>query len=656
MDSYKSLRGIKWLISALLLAFIVSQTLINSPAHSSQASSHAPIWGSKPVFSYFALTGSLAEAMQDELSISEDEFAAIRRTAQQEAADLRRLEASSLPIIQDSDLSLPEKRAQIAASGYNLRVLEILAASQAQLKRELGAATYTRLVDWIERRWSVEQELHGTASMESTAGGRTYSIYATRFDATSYIVALPDGCLKIANGGNHLCDDSGYATGQNYSVRLSYKASTTAKVGDSGPWNVDDNYWSGVDDPQPRRLFPDLPVGMPEAQAAYFDNYNDGEDQFGRTVTAPFGIDLNRDVSIDIGLNPGVNDWIDVTFLWTDGWDDIQSKYVLLKSPSTLTPPYTGDMCVTAWHRISGYDDHAYLTLNVNDASLSTNWAEWKPNFPSSGEYKVLAFVPDHPPIDWLCPSKEIARDTGDARYTIQHDNGTKTVSRNQGPLANMWLDLGTYEFSKGSGAQVKLTDLTGEESYSRTVAFSAMLFLSLDYPDPTPVPTPTVTPIPTPTPAPFVWTGSGIAPPSTTISIPVGLSHLQPPGLGVASIDVHYDPALLQAVSCQPDPQGVFDSQNCDPTHEQDGVNPDILRFGLGSLSGVSGNALLAELGFRAVGPEGVAAPLSVVIQVFETPSGETISIPAYGGLVCIAPCRSLSYLPALLRELLLP
>ncbi len=656
MDSYQSLRGIKWLISAMLLAFIVSQTIINSPAYISQASTRTPIWGTKPVLSYFALTASLSEAMRADLSLSEAEFAVIYRAAQQEAENLHTLEASSLPIIQDEDLSHPEKQAQIAASGYNQRVLDILAVSQVQLENDLDPNTYARLVDWTEQRWLVEQELHGTASAERTAGARSYSIYATRFDADSYIVALPDGCLKIANGGNHLCDDSGYATGQNYSVRLNYKSSTTAKVGDSGPWNVDDNYWSGVDDPQPRRLFPDLPVGMPEAQAAYFDNYNNGKDQFGRTVTAPFGIDLNRDVSIDIGLNPGVNDWIEVAFLWTDGWDDIQSKYVLLKSPSTLTPPYTGDMCVTAWHRISGYDDHAYLTLNVNSASLSTNWAEWKPNFPSSGEYKVLAFVPDHPPIDWLCPSKELPRDTGDASYTIQHANGTKTVSRNQGPLANMWLDLGTYDFSKGSGAQVKLTDVTGEESYSRTVAFSAMLFLSLDYPDPTPVPTPTSTPTPTPTPAPFVWAGSGIAPPSTTISIPVGLSHLQPPGLGVASIDVQYDPALLEAVSCQPDPQGVFDSQNCDPAFEQDGVNPDTLRFGLGSVNGVSGNPRLAELGFRAVGPEGAAAPLGLVIQVFESPTGGGISIPAFGGLVCIAPCRSLAYLPVLLRGLLLP
>jgi hypothetical protein len=68
-------------------------------------------------------------------------------------------------------------------------------------------------------------------------------------------------------------------------------------------------------------MFADLALGMPEAQAAYFNGYNGGVDQFGREVTAPFGIDLARQVSIDIGLEPGKNDWIDVSFMWTEGWD-----------------------------------------------------------------------------------------------------------------------------------------------------------------------------------------------------------------------------------------------------------------------------------------------------------------------------------------------
>ena len=638
-------------ISIIVLLPVLAAWLggVRSISLASQAAASDPVWGSKPVLSYFALTASLSEVMRLELGLSEAQFASIRQAAQQEAQRLRKLELSSLDIVQDEELSLAEKRARIDVSGYNQRVVDLLADTHAQLESGLGVADTARLVDWIEGRWLEEQELHGLASIDQTSLARTYSVYATRFDTDSYIVALPDQCLKRANAGSHVCDNSGYSTGQNYSVRLEYQDSVTAKVGESGPWNVDDNYWSGVGDPQPRRLFPDLKAGMPEAQAAYFDDYNNGEDQFGRTVTAPYGIDLADQVSIDIGLNPGVNDWIEVTFLWTDGWDEIQSDYVLLTEPSDLTPPYTGDMCVTAWHRITGYGDHAYLTLNVSEASQSTNSAEWQADLPASGEYQVLAFVPDHPPIDWLCPAKEIPRDTASAKYTVYYDGGQKSVSRDQGPLANMWLDLGTYDFS-GDG-KVTLSDVTGEEDLSHTVAFSAVLFRSLDYPEPTPEPTPTATPTPTPTPAPFIWAGSGIAPPSTTITIPVGASHLQLPGLGTANIDVQYDPARVEAVGCQPDPAGVFDSQSCDLSLEKDGVNPDALRFSLGSAAGVSGNSLLAQLGFRAVGAEGEVARLDLIVQVFETPLGEPITVQAYDGLVCIAPCSNLAYLPLILH-----
>jgi len=87
-------------------------------------------------------------------------------------------------------------------------------------------------------------------------------------------------------------------------------------------------------------MFADLALGMPEAQAAYFNGYNGGVDQFGREVTAPFGIDLARQVSIDIGLEPGKNDWIDVSFMWTEGWDG-GSKSKPPKSDGTAQPQPT---------------------------------------------------------------------------------------------------------------------------------------------------------------------------------------------------------------------------------------------------------------------------------------------------------------------------
>jgi hypothetical protein len=647
-----------WLWLTCLVTLLLGAASVRYTAISTRAASASPVWGSKPVLSYFLLTESLAETLRSELGLSDAQYDLLRDIAIEENDRLRALEVSSLPILQDEGLSLTDKRQQIDASGYNQNVLDVVGETQSALQSELDETTYNRLVEWIEQRWLIEQEAHGMSNIDTQTGERTYSIYATRFDTGSYIVALPDGCLKIANGGNSLCNDSGYDTGENYSVRLEYEDSTTARVGDSGPWNVDDNYWSGLGDPQPRRLFPDLPTGMPEAQAAYFDDYNDGEDQYGRKVTAPFGIDLADEVSVDIGLDIGKNDWIDVTFQWTDGWDDIQAEVVLLKEPSELEPPYTGDMCETAWHRITGYDDHAYLTLNVDDPSQSTNSAEWRPDFPEAGEYQVLAYVPNHSPIEWECPSQTIQRDTSDATYTIEHAGGSDRVSGNQRPLANMWLDLGTYEFEAGRSGKVTLDDVTDEESYTRTVAFSAMLFRKLVYPTPTPefTATPTVTPTPTPTPAPFVWTGDGIAPPGGVITIPLGASYIQPPGVVSTTLNLSYDPDILEPVACKADPQDVFAAQACDLDYERDGTDPDTLQLSLGSASGVSGSPKLAEVGFSVLGVSGETSLLDVVIQAFSGPGGAPISVTGFDGRVCVAPCRKINFLPVLLRALLFP
>ena len=49
-------------------------------------------------------------------------------------------------------------------------------------------------------------------------------------------------------------------------------------------------------------MWKDLPRCMPEAQAAFFHNYNRGEDQFGREVGNPAGIDITPAVARRMGL------------------------------------------------------------------------------------------------------------------------------------------------------------------------------------------------------------------------------------------------------------------------------------------------------------------------------------------------------------------
>ena len=275
----------------------------------------------KPVLEYLLLTPSISADLAEETTLTPLQLGIARSIARLEATQLRRLERESLPIISDPRLTLEQKRAAIQHMGYNQRVAAITRTSGQILSLLLDAKSLTALSAWMARRWRLEQAAHGITSFSPRQAERSYKIFATRYDSGGrYAVALPDKCLKFANAGNHVCDSDGYQVNQGYMVILSYDGSTGAEVWESGPWNVDDNYWSTLGDPQPRRMFADLPLGMPEAQAAYFDGYNGGVDQFGRVVSAPFGIDLARQVSIDIGLEPGNNDWITVSYMWTDGW------------------------------------------------------------------------------------------------------------------------------------------------------------------------------------------------------------------------------------------------------------------------------------------------------------------------------------------------
>lgn len=305
------------------------------------------VWGVKPVLAHVLLNPERAARLRQELDLTEAQFESILEVARWEAWQVERLEAESLEILHDPALSHQDKVRWVMESGYNQRIAGLLAQNQRTLANRLGTQAYAGLVDWIKAQWKLESQLFslcpsnrkGLAMLSGNAAQtypRSFEIYATRYDAGDRkIVALPDKCLKFANGGALQCD--GYAYGQAYSVAISYEGNlVVALVGESGPWNIDDNYWSRLSDPQPRRMFADLPLGIPEAQAAYFSGYNGGLDQFGRLVTSPVAIDVSRALAADLGLGPG-NNKVTVSFLWTEGWDSAQSQPT--SQPGTVLPP-----------------------------------------------------------------------------------------------------------------------------------------------------------------------------------------------------------------------------------------------------------------------------------------------------------------------------
>lgn len=332
----------------LLLLALLGLLLPSRPASAQPPS--MPLAAPAPL-SYFALSASLQAPLRLGAGLDPAQFARVRRIAEREQAQLRRLLQESQPIVSDPALSLAQKRLRIQRLGYNRRVEAILYASDRSLRTALDPAAYSRLVAWMAARWPIERRLHGAPHGAGLPGWdlasllsrlfpvpappaallqaplqapRTYEIFATRYDAKGrYTAALPDQCLKLTNGGLRTCVDKGYVVGQRYEIFMSYKGGKKGVgvlVAEAGPWNIDDNFWATLADPTPRRLFADLALGMPEAQAAFYNGYNGGLDQYGRKVTAPFAIDLAFEVADDLGLPARANDWINVSFMWTDGW------------------------------------------------------------------------------------------------------------------------------------------------------------------------------------------------------------------------------------------------------------------------------------------------------------------------------------------------
>jgi hypothetical protein len=151
----------------------------------------------------------------------------------------------------------------------------------------------------------------------ATGTPKTYRVYATREGLTGHTTAnghkiVPDDHFVSLPSTSSLAPKGG----NDYSVRvcsISTGRCAYDPVWDVGPWNTNDGYWAVK-----RTSWTKLPVGRPEAQAAYQDGYNGGKDMFGRRVLNPAGIDL-ADGTIRDGLGLSSSGWVNVTYLWTGG-------------------------------------------------------------------------------------------------------------------------------------------------------------------------------------------------------------------------------------------------------------------------------------------------------------------------------------------------
>ncbi|MBE1874513.1 hypothetical protein IHE71_02185 [Myceligenerans sp. TRM 65318] len=154
------------------------------------------------------------------------------------------------------------------------------------------------------------------AARTDDSGAPTYRVYATREGLVGHTTANGHRIRKndhfVALPSRLALSEKGEGA---RSVRVCAPSTSRceyAPVWDVGPWNIKDNYWNSA---RHRERFADLPRGVPQAHAAYYDGHNGGKDGFGRQVRNPAGIDLADGTFYD-GLGLTGNAWVDVTFLW----------------------------------------------------------------------------------------------------------------------------------------------------------------------------------------------------------------------------------------------------------------------------------------------------------------------------------------------------
>jgi hypothetical protein len=109
-------------------------------------------------------------------------------------------------------------------------------------------------------------------------------------------------------------------------------------------------------------------------------------------------------------------------------------------------------------------------------------------------------------------------------------------------------------------------------------------------------------------------------------------------PGLGAFSIDISYDPAVVDPVDCNANPEGDLDLGFCNFDFERDDVNPDTIRVGgFRASEGATGDLSLADITFRGVGSSGSQSLLALSVVEFADTSQQPIPATTEDGTITI-------------------
>jgi putative cell wall-binding protein len=304
-------RSFRLVRPCLLAATLLASLVLATPAHAA-----SPAWS--PKLGYVLTTGSVRAKLADRLHLSTQDDSRLRAVGWELYRAQAAIQSRSDAVVMNDALSLADKRAAIAVSGYNGSLESAEESASARAAAVLGMSV-AQLGDVVESVWQEDAaghrletaltEMHATAA--SAAGVGAFHVYATRFWDVPFGVAVPDRYALYANQGK--TRSSGYPNGR-YAVSLYWdgvhhgrdnnESSTWARprsvastgVADIGPWNVDDNWWNSYTDPARHRRINDtgilshstsgggggpdflarqkhLAFGLPESQAAYFNYY-----------------------------------------------------------------------------------------------------------------------------------------------------------------------------------------------------------------------------------------------------------------------------------------------------------------------------------------------------------------------------------------------
>lgn len=269
----------------------------DSPESDSDYSAYAD--PEKPVLSYLLSEEGNVEEFKAEFGLDDEQVQAALAATREENRTLAAEFAESEQIVESNeDLPPGEISQKIAASDYAEQTQDAVAETKTAIEDLLPEDRRDDLDEWVDAQWRDEVAEYHAEEEEFTA---SYKRVSCKVFATQYIgytrreVALPHKDLKFKGG-------------YEVKIRRGDRHMTRARVKEVGPWNIRDDYWK----PRRKRDMWDLPQCLPEAEAAYFDNYNRGRDQFGRKVKNPAGVDLTPRVARTIGLSKYENAWVRV--------------------------------------------------------------------------------------------------------------------------------------------------------------------------------------------------------------------------------------------------------------------------------------------------------------------------------------------------------